>query len=60
MFLYKADALEDTTVAQLETLLNTALAVVNQGNINSEIDLVYTLVYVGPVRSLWWYDINQS
>ncbi|CAM9616834.1 unnamed protein product [Ectocarpus sp. 12 AP-2014] len=49
MFLYTAQTVEDTTVAQMETLLNSELAVVNQGNINSEINLVYTPVYVGQL-----------
>lgn len=57
MFLYTAQTVEDTTTAQMETLLNEELAVVNQGNMNSEIDLVYTLVYVGQVSS-WWYENN--
>lgn len=53
MFLFSDQALEAMflTEQQIETSVLEVVAKANEGMSNSEIDLVYTLVYVGPVSS---------
>lgn len=53
MILYSEQGLEllgNVTPAQMETIATEAMVHTNAAAVNSEIPLVFTLVYVGPVR----------
>lgn len=57
MFLYSEggrERLGNITPEQIETTALEALVRTNQAMVNSDIDLVLSLVYVGPVSSWLW------